>query len=97
MIMICHACHNEIKTEGYISRADECPKCGADIHCCLNCQHYDPAAHNKCREPQTEWVADREKANFCDFFSPSKRAASGKPGGSSPADLRNAFDSLFKK
>jgi hypothetical protein len=94
-IMICHACRAELKIEGYVSRSDECPQCGADIHCCLNCTNYDPHAHNKCREPQAEWVTDREKGNFCDFFIPNKL----NPGAAtSPAsDPRSAFDNLFKK
>jgi hypothetical protein len=58
--------------------------------------NYDPAAHNKCREPQAEWVSEREKANFCDLFAPNKQAGGTAPG--KPAtDSRNAFDSLFKK
>lgn len=94
--MICHHCKQEIKLEGPVSRADECPHCAADIHCCLNCLHYDPSMSNRCREPQAEWVSDREKGNFCDFFTPNKSAAAGgfaKPG----ASARDAFDSLFKK
>ena len=51
---------------------------------------------NRCREPQAEWVSDREKANFCDIFTPNKSASPGvlnKP----TANPRDAFDSLFKK
>src|SRR5438132_420128 len=95
-VMICHQCRGELTIEGFISRADECPQCGADIHCCLNCTSYDPHAHNKCREPQAEWVTDREKANFCDFFTPNKLTASGTARGTS-SNPRSAFDNLFKK
>lgn len=94
--MICHHCGTELKIEGRILRSDECPRCSSDVHSCLNCNNYDPHAHNKCREPQAEWVTDRERANFCDFFS----ANSLKPTKAfkSPAsDARSAFDSLFKK
>jgi hypothetical protein len=83
-----------LKIEGYISRTEECPNCGADVHSCLNCENYDPHAHNKCREPQAEWVTDREKANFCDFFIANKLSAAAK---SSAQDSRSAFDNLFKK
>lgn len=93
--MVCHSCGNEVKIEGYVSRHDECPRCGADIHCCLNCLHYDPSAHNRCREPQAEWVTDREKANFCDFFTPNKQTSAGKTAPAS--DTRKTFDDLFKK
>jgi hypothetical protein len=83
-----------LKIEGYISRTEECPNCGADVHSCLNCENYDPHAHNKCREPQAEWVTDREKANFCDFFIANKLSAAAK---SSAQDPRSSFDNLFKK
>ena len=92
--MRCHSCSGEFKIEGFISRTDECPHCSADMHCCLNCTHYDPSAHNRCREPQSEWVSDREKANFCDFFTPNQMA--GGPKTSSSENSRTAFDSLFK-
>ena len=93
--MICHHCRGELTLEGYVSRGDECPRCGSDIRCCLNCTNYDPHAHNKCREPQAEWVTDREKGNFCDFFIANNLS----PGAakSPDADPRSAFDSLFKK
>jgi hypothetical protein len=92
--MLCHHCRKEIKVEGKIFKSDECPQCGSDIHCCLNCLNYDPAAHNRCREPQAEWVSDREKANFCDFFMPNKSAAAASQD---KPDARKSFDDLFKK
>ena len=93
--MICDSCKSEMKFEGPISRTEVCPKCDADVHCCLNCLNYDPSAHNRCREPQSEWISDREKGNFCDFFLPNKAAGVGvaKPVG----DIRQTFESLFKK
>ncbi|MFP5263254.1 MAG: hypothetical protein ACLGJB_15235 [Blastocatellia bacterium] len=95
--MICHSCKNEISAEGFISRSDECSHCGADLHCCLNCVNYDPYAHNRCREPQAEWVSNREKANFCDFFVPAKIASAGGPKKATADDAKAAFDNLFKK
>jgi hypothetical protein len=94
--MICHRCKTEIKIERYISRTDACPECGEDVHACLNCMNYDPSAHNRCREPQAEWVSDREKANFCDFFAPNKLTGV-TAGKSASEDAKKAFDSLFKK
>jgi len=94
--MVCHACGSEIRIEGTISRTAECSTCTADVHCCLNCSNYDRSAHNQCREPQTEWVSDREKANFCDYFLPNSLKGSSvkKP---SKDDARRSFDDLFKK
>jgi hypothetical protein len=93
--MICHHCRNEVKVEGFISRTDDCPHCGSDIRCCLNCDSYDPGAHNRCREPQAEWVTDREKANFCDYFKPNKRKTAGTK--TATIDARSDFENLFKK
>jgi hypothetical protein len=95
--VVCHACHNEIIIEGFVSRVDECSHCGADIHCCLNCTNYDPYAHNRCRESQAEWVPNREKANFCDFFAPNKLTSQGQPEKAAADDAKSAFDNLFKK
>ena len=94
-VMICHHCGNEVKVGSFISRSDECANCASDVRCCLNCGNYDPYAHNKCREPQAEWVTDRERANFCDFFTPNR--LNPVPRRDRAPDPRAAFDNLFKK
>jgi len=68
MAYLCFHCQRDLTLNGKVSRSDQCPYCGSDLHCCLNCEFYDPCAHNRCREPQAEYVSDREKANFCDYF-----------------------------
>jgi hypothetical protein len=96
--MICHQCGGEITVGRIVYRNDECPHCSSDVHCCLNCSNYEPAASNRCREPNAEWVSDRERANFCDFFIPNKLTTSDRGRTASPKeDARKAFDSLFKK
>jgi len=74
---------------------EECESCGSDLHVCLNCAHHDPGAHNQCREPGAEHVADRERANHCEWFRP------GEGGGDRVAAERDrsrtALDALFKK
>jgi hypothetical protein len=94
--MICHQCRTEIKVQRFVSRTDECPRCGSDVHCCLNCSNYDPAMSNHCREPNAEWVSDREKANFCDFFTPGGGQAHAARPQVSRDEAKKAFDSLFK-
>ena len=51
-----------------VFRATLCPECDACLHSCVHCKFYAPTAHNHCLEPQSEYVPDREKANFCDYF-----------------------------
>ena len=96
--MVCHHCGMQMQFEsGYVSRKEECPQCGSDVHCCLNCTNYDTAAHNRCREPQAEWVTDRERANFCDFFTPNKSAKGDMRKAAVMQEARSAFENLFKK
>jgi hypothetical protein len=67
-VKLCACCGKKIDVERRVHRSDTCPHCGADLHSCVQCEFYSENAHNKCREPDSEWVSDREKANFCDFF-----------------------------
>lgn len=64
----CWKCHHEIDLSIKISRTDECPNCGNDLHVCKNCRFWDPGAHNECRNDHTPFIRDREKANFCMAF-----------------------------
>jgi hypothetical protein len=94
--MRCFACNAEIEAASgdRIGFRDECPRCGADLHTCRNCAHHDPNAYNECREPQSERVSERDRANRCDYFS------SGEGGGGSAGARGSALsklDALFKK
>ena len=74
--MKCAFCKGEISAVTIHIR-DECPACGGDLHICLTCEFYDANAYRQCRETIREPVQDKEKANYCDFFRPSKRNAAG--------------------
>jgi len=65
----CSSCGARLDIEGRIGREETCPNCHAYLHSCLHCQFHDEHAHNQCREPDAEWVSDKQKANFCEFFS----------------------------
>ena len=52
------------------SRYEECSACKADQHVCLMCKEYDPALSDACREDRADYVLEKDKANFCDFFKP---------------------------
>jgi hypothetical protein len=93
---ICHACKKELNMGRDVGRKDGCPFCGADIRCCFNCSFYDPHVSKQCREPGTELVKEKGRANYCDFFSFSQNA-SADSGALDPARARKALDDLFKK
>ena len=89
----CHHCRNAVELPAAIQRTDSCPSCYSDLKCCLNCTFHDPGRNNQCAEPAAEWVPDKSKANFCEFFEiPKAKARSAAKG-----DARSTFDSLFKK
>lgn len=73
----------------------ECARCGADLHCCRNCRHHDPAAYNECRESGAERVAERDRANRCEWFQPGGRG--GDPGERARAAARSDLEKLFGK
>jgi hypothetical protein len=74
-----------------IGRRESCPHCGADLHCCRNCRFYDPGRHNQCREPLAERQVDKERANFCEYFSPA-----GGPTADRRGDVRAQLAALFR-
>lgn len=92
----CHACKKQLDPGREIGRRDECPHCRADLHCCLNCRFYDRSAPKQCREPQAELVRDKDKANFCDYFSFAD-APAGTSVASSAESTRKALEDLFRK
>ena len=91
----CFKCKKELDLGREIGRRDECPFCSADLHVCLNCRFYDRSAPKECREPQADLVREKDKANFCGFFSFRDAPAAG--GTDDPAKTRKALDDLFKK
>jgi hypothetical protein len=93
-VKICYQCKKETGLENFIGRQEQCPSCGADLHCCLNCMFYDAGAYNNCREPQAERVLDKTRYNFCDFFSFKQITGKGEEKVTSAKDK---LESLFKK
>ena len=108
--MICWKCRKETGIEKPV-RGDECPLCHADLHVCKVCEFYESGAHNDCRETSAEFVGDKERRNFCDYFR-ARKDCPVKPGndssvmlgldpgissGKSKADAaKDAFNALFK-
>lgn len=91
--MICWKCKKEISIDS-VTRSTECPLCAADLHACKGCKFYSTGSHNDCRESSAEYVSDKEKANFCDYFKPAENA--GLASGNSKADeAKKAFNALF--
>jgi len=92
---VCALCGKEVAIDKYFSRKSTCPKCGGDLHICLNCRFYSASAHNKCLEVKAEFQRNRDKANFCDYFVFREGGASSSD--KAKEDAKKKLDDLFKK
>jgi len=92
-VKCCHRCGTRWEGEGQPPFRAVCENCQAYLHSCLNCRFHDEHAHNQCREPASEVVANREGANFCEYFEFVESRT--PPTGKRPDDARRKWDALF--
>lgn len=90
----CFSCKKEIQVLDRVGRSETCSHCGADLHCCRNCEFYDPKAYNECREPMAERVLEKDRSNFCDYFQVAGKAYSAEEKG---REAKRKLEELFKK
>ena len=77
-----------------LSTYAECRDCRAQLHCCRQCQHYNPRLRVDCDEPRAESHSEREKANFCDWFKLRREFV--EPGEKAPSVHHKAeLNTLF--
>jgi len=93
MRLLCHGCGQPNDLNLPIGRRDLCDGCGAELRCCLQCELHDPAS-GRCREPMAEVPREKDRANFCEHFTPGSPRTTGPD---SAEAARSAFDALFKK
>jgi hypothetical protein len=91
--VVCFKCNTVNTASSSFGRRDECTQCHSDLHSCLNCIHYDQGSYNECKEPSADYVKEKDRANFCDYFSPSDKSKNANK----KDDLLAAAEALFKK
>jgi hypothetical protein len=92
----CYHCGTQFETTRPLGRSDTCESCDRDLRVCRNCRFYSPGSHWDCSESIPEAVRDKERANFCDYFSPKPpKSGDGAGGRQADSSARAAFDSLF--
>lgn len=73
--VLCYRCGGSLAMLSLpFSRRDECPHCENYLHVCKMCRFYDPFATRQCLEDDAEDVKEKDRLNFCDYFSPSESA-----------------------
>lgn len=91
---LCWSCRRPLTKTDY-GRENACLGCGKATRACRNCRHFAPGRTDDCDEPLAETVLDKVRANFCDFFEPTKTAPTGQQT-ESPANFLKAAEDLFK-
>lgn len=98
---MCWKCKKTLNFSPPIARTEICPQCGSDVHSCRNCRHYSVGSHYDCHETIDERITDKERSNFCGWFSlnPTVGQEHSKQGVAPPEDkakdAKKAFDNLF--
>jgi len=64
----CWKCGTEYILAGSPGRSETCERCGSDLKVCLNCACYDARAAYQCRDRRAEPVAEKNTANYCEYF-----------------------------
>jgi len=97
---MCWYCGEPITNEAPIGRSALCSDCGKDLRSCKNCRFFLSGARGDCSETSAEPQSDKERANFCDWFSINekyRKKSSGQADEKAKAETsKAAFENLFK-
>jgi hypothetical protein len=91
----CQHCGVAVTVGEPIPRDAECSGCGKDLRACVHCRHYDTAYNNACRETMADPVVEKERRNFCEYFSFTNEPFKAASGSGRAADARAKLESLF--
>jgi len=64
----CFSCATTLSAD--VDFKGKCPKCGASLHCCKQCVHFDSSTRFQCTKPIPVRIAVKDAANECTFFAP---------------------------
>ncbi len=91
----CYSCGTEVPAETARQRSALCVKCGKELKVCLNCRFYTPGAHWDCAENIGELVKEKDRSNFCDWFSAKPPGGLVLGSSDKKSDAKKRFDDLF--
>ncbi len=100
LVVQCKACGQRIPGLDDLAPGAACPKCGAALHSCVQCRHFDSSARWECSRSAEipARIPVKTAGNECPVFSAlAGFDLTGTRASSTPADARSAFDALFKK
>ena len=92
-VVRCHRCGHLVDTVILVNTA--CAKCGASLHCCAQCESFDPGARYECMQPITARVTPKDALTTCPRFD-ARATVERETGSAKQTTARSAFDDLFK-
>ena len=93
--MQCWKCGKELKNLLLpFSRYEECINCNADLHACIACKNFSLSVSNGCNEERADLIVEKEKSNFCEYFS-ANTAAYQKQNNTEATAARAKLAELF--
>jgi hypothetical protein len=94
----CSRCGNLLSLP--VEAGGKCPRCGVDLHSCVQCVSFDTSARFECTQAIAVRVAPKDEKNTCTLFAArtTVERQTSTPAQQSPAtnSAKKAFDDLFK-
>ncbi len=94
-VVRCAPCGNELTVAAAWSVEGRCNRCGADLHSCAQCLHFDTGSTFECRQTIPARLSPKDARNVCPVFEP-RTTVERETGSAAPPSARKAFDDLFK-
>lgn len=94
-VVRCARCGYELTAATAWSPEGTCTKCGADLHTCAQCIHFDTSATFECHQAVPVRISPKDVKNTCTLFEP-RTTVERETKTTAPTSARSAFDDLFK-
>lgn len=94
-VVRCARCGYELTVATAWSPEGACTKCGADLHTCAQCIHFDTGATFECQQAVPVRISPKDVKNTCTLFEP-RTTVERETKTTAPTSARSAFDDLFK-
>ena len=94
-VVRCARCGHELTVATASSPDAMCARCGADLHSCAQCAHFDTSAPFECQKPVRARVSPKDARNTCVEFE-TRTSVERETKSQAPTSARKAFDDLFK-
>jgi hypothetical protein len=95
-VLRCARCGHELTVASAFSPESTCIRCGADLHSCAQCLHFDSSAAFECQQPVPIRVSPKDARNTCTLYEPRATVERETKTIAAPTSARKAFDDLFK-